>query len=320
MVGQRIVSTAPIDRTAIEILERIAPVQIADSPDEQTLMSLLEGTIGLVCRGEGKVSNHIIAKCQTLRVIGRPGSGYDTVDIAAATARKIPVLYAPVSGFAVAEGAFALLMTLVKRIRLCDQIVRGDQWQRRYEMKTGDIFGHTLGIVGLGKIGSHLARLVRPFEMTVLAYDPFIDPERAQELGLEIVELHELLERSDFVSLHVPLSEQTRGLINRLTVAAMKKGAILINTARGAIVESLDVLADALESGQLAAVGLDVFPTEPPDVSHRIFQDLRCVLTPHVVGVTELSMERIYRSMANDMVAVLKGQPPMYCVNPEVFD
>jgi D-3-phosphoglycerate dehydrogenase len=319
-VHERIVSTAAIDRTAIEILEGIAPVQIADSPEEQTMMGLLEGTIGLVCRGEGKITGRLIETCRTLRVVGRPGAGYDTVDIAAATARKIPVVYAPLSAFAVAEGALALLMTLVKRLPLCDQIVKTGQWQRRYELKTGDMAGHTIGIVGLGKIGAYLAKLVGPFEMTVLGYDPFVSRQRGHELGVEVVELHDLLQRSDYVSLHVPLTEQTRGLINRDRLAAMKKGAILINTSRGGIVESLDVLADALQSGQLGAVGLDVFPAEPPDASHQIFQDPRCVCAPHVVGVTAVSMDRIYRSMANDMVAVLSGQRPTYCVNPEVFD
>lgn len=315
----RIVSTAPIDTTAIEILEKIAPVQTASSPDEQTVMGLLEGTIGLVCRGEGKVTSRMIAACPTLRVIGRPGAGYDTVDIAAATTRRIPVVYAPVSGFAVAEGALALLLTLVKKIPLCDKIVKSGQWQKRYGFETGDLAEHTLGIVGLGRIGSRLAEMVQSFGMTVLGYDPFVDGGRARELNIEAVNLPDLLRRSDFVSLHLSLNDQTRGLFNRETIASMKKGAILINTARGGIIESLDVIADALESGQLAAVGLDVFPVEPPDISHRLFRDQRCVCAPHLMGVSELAMKRIYHSMATDMVAVLAGCRPNYCVNPEVL-
>jgi phosphoglycerate dehydrogenase-like enzyme len=213
----------------------------------------------------------------------------------------------------------ALLLTLVKQIPYCDRVVKSGLWRQRYTIKTGDMAGRTLGILGLGRIGSHLAKLAQPFDMTILGYDPVVSREQASQMGVELVELPYLLKSSDFVSLHLPLNEHTRGLVNRETLGAMKRGAILINTARGAIVESLDVLAEALETGQLSAVGLDVFPCEPPDTSHRIFHDPRCICAPHVVGVTALAMDRIYRSMAYDMVAVLKGVRPTYCVNPEVL-
>jgi phosphoglycerate dehydrogenase-like enzyme len=280
---------------------------------------MLDGTVGLVCRGEGKVTERIIAASSGLQVIGRTGAGFDSVDIRAATARKIPVVFAPVSGFAVAEGALALLLALVKKIALCDSLVKNGQWNRRYSVSTGDMAGRKLGIVGLGRIGSHLARLVQGFDMTVLGYDPLLDAAQLRILGLEPVTFHDLLQRSDFVSLHVPSNEQTRGLINREAIAIMKPGAILINTARGDIIESLDILAEGLESGRLGGVGLDVFPTEPPDTSHRLFQHPAFLAAPHLLGVSDLAMERIYRSMATDMVAVLRGQQPRYCVNPEVF-
>src|SRR6266851_5727958 len=158
MNRQRIISTAPIDQIAIDILQEVAPVEIAVSPDEQTMLTMLDGAMGIVCRGEGKVTARIISACPTLRVIGRPGAGFDAVDIAVATARKIPVVYAPVGAFAVAEGALALLLALVKKIALCDSIVKSGQWRKRYDMTSGDMQGHTLGIIGLGRIGSYLAR------------------------------------------------------------------------------------------------------------------------------------------------------------------
>ena len=316
---QRIVATAPIDATAIEILQQVAPVEIAPSTNEETMLGLLKGTIALVVRGEGLVTGGMIDACPMLRVIGRTGAGFDSIDVAAATARKIPVINAPVSGFAVAEAALALLLALVKKIPLCDSIVKSGQWQKRYDFKTGDLAEHTLGIVGLGKIGAHLAKLAQPFGMTVLGYDPFVSSEKAGVPWVEMMELPELLPRSDFVSLHVPLMEQTRGLINRERLALIKPGAILINTSRGGVVESLDALAEALDAGQLSAVGLDVFPTEPPDSSHRIFKDSRVLCAPHVLGVSNLAMDRIYRSMATDMVAVLQNRSPQYCVNPEVL-
>jgi len=320
MFTQRFLSTAPIEGTPIEILEKVAPVEISPATDETTLLGLLDRTIGIVARGvEAQISARIIDASPHLRVIGRPGAGYDTVDVAAATRRKIPVIYAPVSGLAVSEGALALLLAMVKRIPFCDQVVKQGQWQKRYEFLTGDMAEHTLGVVGLGRIGVGLARLAQPFELTILGCDPLVTSEQAKGMGVTLVSLDELLQRSDYVSIHIPLNEQTRGLMNRQRIAQMKRGAMLINTSRGGIVESLDVLADALDSGQLSAVGLDVFPTEPPDTSHRLFKDPRLVCAPHMLGVSRLAMERIYRSMANDMVAVLRGDRPKFCVNPEAF-
>ena len=321
MHPRRIVSTAPIDKIAIDILQEVAPVEIAPSPDESTMLTLLEGTVGLVARGtEGSITQRIIQGCEMLRVIGRPGVGYDTVDVAFATQQLIPVVYAPIGGFAVAEGALAILMAIVKKIQLADSILKSGQWRRRYEMSSGDLTGHTLGIIGLGRIGARLAKLVQNFEMTVLGYDPFLKKENLREVCLELVQLEELLRRADFISVHVPLNDHTRGMINQERVSQMKSGAIFINTSRGGVVESLDVLADALESGHLGAVGLDVFPTEPPDVSHRLFKHPQFVGAPHLVGVSDLAMERMYRSMATDMVAVLQGRRPQYCVNPEVCE
>jgi D-3-phosphoglycerate dehydrogenase / 2-oxoglutarate reductase len=316
----RILSTAPISRTPIQILEQVAAVEISPGTDEEVLLGQLNETIAIVARGvEARITRRIIEAASSLRVIGRPGAGYDTVDVVAATERKIPVIIAPVSGFAVAEGALALLLSIVKKIPFGDGLVKQGQWQRRYEYSTGDMTEHTLGIVGLGRIGAGLARLAQPFEMTILAYDPLISSERGKELGVEVVGLNELLERSDYVSLHLPLNEETRGLMNRERISRMKRGAILINTARGGVIESLDVLTDALDSGQLSAVGLDVFPVEPPDYTHRLFRDSRLVCAPHMLGVSEIAMERIYQSMAADMVSVLRGERPRFCVNPEIL-
>lgn len=319
MQNPRIVLTAPVNQSAVDMLGQVAVVELSSSPDEETMMGLLENTIGLVARGEGRVTRKMIEACPSLRVIGRPGSGYDSVDIVAASERRIPVVFAPVGAFAVAEGALALLMTLVKKLPTCDRCVKANQWQKRYEFATGDMAGHTLGIVGLGKIGSHLAKLAQPFGMTILGYDLLVNPDDARRIGVQMLSLDDLLSQSDYISLHVPLTSQTRGLINRDSIARMKRGAILVNTSRGAVVESLDVLAEGLENGQLGAVGLDVFPTEPPDVSHRIFANPNCICAPHVVGVSDLAMERICQTMAQGMIDVLNRRKPPFCVNPEVL-
>lgn len=318
--GKRIVATAPITAAAIQIMEQIAPVETSPGPDEETMMGLMDNTVGIVCRGEGVVTGRMIEAAADLKVIGRPGAGYDSIDVEAATARKIPLVYAPIGGFAVAEGTVGLLLALVKMLPTVDSAVRAGNWNIRYGPETGDLTTRTLGIIGVGRIGSQVARLVQPFEMCVLGCDPFIEPESVADLGVELVELDELLARSDYVSLHTPLNDSTRGLINRDTIARMKKGAILVNLARGAVVESLDVLADALDCGQLRALALDVFPTEPPDASHRIFRDERCIFTAHNVGVSEVASERIFGSMARSLVNILNGEAPEYCVNPEALE
>ena len=318
--GKRILSTAPITPESIQILEQVAPVETAPSPDEETLMGHLENTVGIVCRGEGVITARMVEAAPDLRVVGRPGAGYDSVDLEAIGARKIPLVYAPIGGFAVAEGTVGLLLSLVKRLSITDRALRGGDWSVRYAVPTGDLVTRTLGIVGLGRIGSQVARLIKPFDMRVLGCDPFVDADSGDNLGVELVDFDTLLAESDYVTLHVPLEDGTRGLIDRAATARMKEGAFLLNLARGGVVESLDVLSEALESGQLGGVALDVFPTEPPDFTHRIFQDERCIFTAHNVGTSKVALERILESMSNSMVNVLNGKPPEYCVNPEVFD
>jgi phosphoglycerate dehydrogenase-like enzyme len=319
-MNKRIVAVEPIGQTAIDILERVAPVEIAEATDERTLLSTIQGTIGFVFRGQGRVSERLLGEATELKVIGRTGAGLDNVDLSAATARGTPVVYAPVSGFAVAEGALAMLLALIKQLAYWDRFVKSGRWNEKYGSTTGDMAEHTLGIVGMGRIGRHMARLAHPFGMRILGYDPYIDdgtglPDEFQTVGLE-----ELLAASDYVSLHTPLTDETRGLIDEQRLSAIKTGAILINTARGGLIQSLDVLADALESGRLGGVGLDVFPTEPPDPTHRIFQHPRCICAPHLVGGSRLAMHRILHSMATDMVRVINGNRPQHCANPEVFD
>ena len=318
--GKRIVTTGPIGPDAISILEQVAPVETATASDEATIVSLMTDTIAIVSRGlEARVSATIIDAAADLRVIGRPGAGYDTVDVAAATARNIPLVFAPVGGFAVAEGALAILLSLVKRLPQADPMVREGRWRERFDFITGDLITRTIGIIGLGRIGARLASLLQPFEMEVLGYDPVVGQDSVGDVGVTVVEFDELLARSDYISVHVPFTDDTRGLIDAAAVARMKKGAIFINTARGGIVESFDVLADGLDSGQLSYVGLDVFAQEPPDTSHRLFSDPRCLFSPHTIGTSEVAMTRIYHSMATSMVNVLTGKAPEFCVNPEVL-
>ena len=318
--GKRIVATATIEQVAVDVLMKYGGYEVAPDTSDEALLARLEGTIGIVVRGEGSAPGHVIEQAKDLKVIGRPGVGYNNVDIAAATARGIPVVYVPEEGSrAVAEGTMALLLTLVKRVRFWDEAVKSGDWQQRYQRKCLDMEGMTLGIIGLGRIGSDLARLLGPWRMTVLAADPVVDPSEAAQLGVELVSLAELVKRSDYITVHAPLNEQTRGLINGELLRQVKPGTILVNAARGGVVESLDVLLEALADGRLEAVGLDTFEPEPPDIGHPIFKHPRCLTAPHAIGIAEGSWERICLAMAADMGAVLEGRRPKNMVNPEVW-
>lgn len=321
MENSRIVCTGPIDNVAVEILRPYGEIVIASAFQEEVLLPLLDRAIGLVVRGvEGSVSARVINAAPDLKVIGRSGVGYDNVDIKAATARRIPVVYTPgANARAIAEASVALMFALCKKVVFWDRQLKLGNWNSRFETQPGDIDGATLGIIGFGRIGQMLAELIQPFNVTILAYDPYVSNERAKQLETKLVDLEVLLKRSDFISIHAVLTDETQGLINRDRLRQIKPGAFLVNLARGGLIESLDVLYEALESGKLGGIGLDVFQPEPPDVSHPIFQLPNCVTSPHALGLTPRAMTKIFENMANDMAAVFDGKPPRHVVNPEVF-
>lgn len=316
----KIACTAPIDQIAIDILKPHGEIVVADGPDEESLAKVVKDAAALIVRGGSIASARVIEAGPQLRVIGRPGIGYESVDIRTATARRIPVVYVPAAGArAVAEGAATLMLAVCKRLLEWDRECKRGNWDSRYASKPGDLDGATLGIIGLGNSGQVLAQMMRPFNMRILASDPYAERERAFELGVELTSLEEILPQSDFISLHVPVTSETRGLIDRRTIKLIKHGACLINIARGALIESLDLLLEALDSGALAGVGLDVFDPEPPDFTHPLFQHPHCVASPHALATTTGAMFKVFKSMAEDVAAVLTGNRPRFVVNPEVF-
>jgi D-3-phosphoglycerate dehydrogenase / 2-oxoglutarate reductase len=291
-----IVATGPVHPVAEEILGEIVVGE---------WRALLPEVEALIVRGDAVVTAEDIGGAPRLRVIGRSGIGVDNVDVAAAKARGIPVVVTPGAGArAVAEGAFALALALLKRLPELDRAVREGEWSLRDRIDVGDVVGATVGIVGYGRIGRDLADLARGVGMHVLAHDPNVD-EAATPLDA-------LFAHSDVVSLHVPLSEETRGLVGPALLERAKPGLVLVNTARGGLVSSLDDLLAALESGRLGGVGLDVFDEEPPDPSHPLFAHARVLVTPHALGFTRSSREAVFRSMAEGVAAVLRGEQPTH--------
>jgi D-3-phosphoglycerate dehydrogenase len=255
----------------------------------------------------------VIAAGQKLRVIGRAGSGVDNIDVEAATARGIIVVNAPASNnVAVAELTIGLLLALARQIPQAHTSVQAGKWERSKYMGW-EVRGKTLGLVGLGRIGSEVARRARGLQMNVLTYDPVVSVDRAAQLGVETVNLDELLTRSDVVSIHVPLVDQTRNLFDNERITRMKPGAHLINASRGGIVDEAALLA-ALESGHLGGAALDVYSKEPPTESPLLGHP-NVITVPHLGASTSEAQAQTGSDVAEGVVVALANGTPRYSVN-----
>jgi phosphoglycerate dehydrogenase-like enzyme len=309
----RIVSTAEVPPVAREAFARLGVIEVHALDD----VAALAAAEVLIVRGM-RVDAEALERAALLRAIARTGAGYDNLDVEAATRRGIPIVYAPgVGSQPVAEGAVALMLAAAKRLRELDAAVRDAAWTSRYDLAGLDLEGACAGIVGLGAIGRRVARLCAGLGMCVVACDPGLAADG--DAGVELVALDELAARADVISLHCDLTDRTRGLVDRHLLARVKPGAILVNVARGKVVESEDVLADALASGRLSAVALDVFPSEPPDLRHRLYADPRVICTPHAVGLTARWNVEVFRCLARGVESVLAGEVPPNVLNPEAL-
>lgn len=260
---------------------------------------------GAIVRAAVTVGEAELECMPELKVIARTGVGVDDVDVPAAQRRGIPVAITPGTNTnAVAEGAFAHILHLVKSLDPLTRLVREGRWAERSGVPVGDLEGATLGIVGYGRIGRRVAHIARAFGMEILAYDPVapVDPE----IRAETVE--ELLKGSDVVSLHLPLVEQTRNLIDRDALATMRPGAVLINVSRGGIVDE-NALLEALEEGRISGAGLDAFDPEPAQ-DHPLYHHPNTVLTPHVMGLSKNAASATFHDAAVAVRAVLDGGQP----------
>jgi len=260
-------------------------------PTAENLVAELADADALVVRSATRVTDELLSHAPRVRVVGRAGVGVDNVDLDAATHRGVVVMNTPGgNATSVAEHALALMLSMARSIPQLNAAMHAGRWEKS-GAAGAELRGKTLGLVGLGRVGAEVARRARGFEMHVLAHDPYLSPERAAEWDVELVSLKDVLEKSDFVSLHTGLSEATRGLINAATIAQMKKGARLVNTARGELVDEA-ALAEGLRSGHLAGAALDVFATEPPKDS-ALLAMANVIATPHVAGSTTEAQEEV---------------------------
>jgi D-3-phosphoglycerate dehydrogenase/(S)-sulfolactate dehydrogenase len=302
----RVVIADHLAPEGIEILERAGfTVDVRTGLPQAALALELKGCQVLIVRSATRVTAELIEAAPELRVIGRAGLAVDHIDLAAATRRGIVVMNAP-SGLAtsVAEHALALIFAVIRRISEADRSLRAGRWEKP-RLAGRELRGKTLGVIGLGTIGSLVAERARALGMKVIGCDPFVSDERARALGVTRVDLDMLWPEADVVSLHVPATPETRHLVNPATLAQMKPGGYLVNCSRGGVVDE-DALAAALRSGQLAGAALDVFETEPPDPSHPLFALETFVATPRIGASTPEAQGTVARQLAEQIVRFLK--------------
>lgn len=309
----RILVVEALAPEGLELLRAHHEVDVRLGLPREEIAAILPEYDALVVRSQVKVDAELIAAGTRLVVIGRAGVGVDNVDLEAATRAGITVVNAPTGNtIAAAEHTLALLYGLARRVAAADASMRRGEWNR--SRFTGvELRGKTLGIIGLGKIGQAIAVRARAMEMTVIGADPFVTPEQAANLGVELVSFDDLVARSDVITVHVPMTRATRGLINAAAIERMKPGVMLLNVARGGILDEADV-AEALRAGRIAGAAIDVFDKEPP-VGSPLLDAPNTLLTPHLGASTAEAQVAVAEEVAAQILDILDGRPANYAVN-----
>jgi len=303
----RVWLTDNIAPEALAVFDRYPDIEAVatDTPAPEKLVGDIGGYDALIVRSPTKVTAEVIAAGDKLRFIGRAGVGVDNIDVDAATARGIVVMNSPGGNtISTAEHTIAVMLAVARKIPQAHRSLLEGKWDRKTYRGT-ELNGKTLGVVGIGRVGSEVAARMKAFGMTVIASDPFVNEAVAAQVGVTLVPFDELIRRSDWITVHVPLGSDTHGMIGTDEIAAMKDGVVLVNCARGGVIEEA-ALASALESGKVAAAGIDVFETEPPGKS-PLFAHERCVFTPHLGAATAEAQLRVSTDVAHSVAEALSG-------------
>jgi D-3-phosphoglycerate dehydrogenase / 2-oxoglutarate reductase len=303
----KILVTDGLDENGQAILRAAAQVDDRSGISEAELVKIIYEFDALVVRSRTRVSSEVLAAANSLKVVGRAGVGVDNIDLQAARERQVIVVNAPVStSLAVAELALGMMFALARALPRADRAMKQDQWLKKELMGT-ELSGKTLGVVGMGNIGATVAKRAAALGMQVLGYDPFLPAEEIGRRNAQPVSLDELFARSDFISIHVPLTPETRSMISRQVLAQMKPGVHLICTARGGLIDETALL-EALNSGQVAGAALDVFAQEPPGASALVLHP-NVIATPHIGAQTVEAQARAAEDIAHEILAALEEKP-----------
>jgi D-3-phosphoglycerate dehydrogenase len=309
----KILVADPIADEGMQILQSCAQVDVGAKLQPEQLKAIIGDYDAVVVRSQTRIGPEVIEAGSKLKVIGRAGVGTDNIDVGAATRNGIVVVNAPTGNtIAAAEHTIALMLALARNIPEAHRQLRSGKWQRE-SLIGSELRNKTLGVIGLGNVGSEVAKRAHAFEMRVLAHDPFISSEYAHNLSVELVPLDELLQQADFVTLHVPLTAGTRKLIGTKELAKLKPTARIVNCARGGLIDE-EAIVEAIRAGKLAGAALDVFANEPV-IDSPLFQEDRVLVTPHLGASTIEAQTSVARDVAQEVVAVLQGQFSKYAVN-----
>lgn len=312
----------PIHQSGIDLLQSAGlDVQLAASPAMDAVAIQIAGCVAAITRNAG-LNRAAMEAAPDLMVLGNHGIGTDPVDVVRATKIGLPIVFTPFGNVqSVAELVLGQMLAIARRTREADRAVRDGNYDYRYARDFIELQGKTLTIIGFGRIGRRTAEIAHAaFGMRILAYDPYLDAKTVEAAGAEkIDDLGSALAQADVVSLHLQLTDETRNILNRERLGEMKKGAMLVNTARGALVDP-NALVQALQSGYLRGAAMDVFEIEPLPLDHPFAREDRLVLSPHIGGATEECLERTAIQTAEQVIDVLEGRKPPHLVNPEVWE
>lgn len=311
----RILLTQPLHPEAVKLVKGRAEIVLSPAFEDEVVREHVAGVEGMVVRGVTILSRETIFAAESLKAIARTGVGYDNVDVKAASERGIAVCITPEANkTSVAEHAFALLLSLAKRIPQMDEASKNGGWKARFSLPTFDLMGKTMGIVGIGRIGREVAKFAATFGMKVVAYDPFVTAAPPDLQVSMAADLEQLCREVDVLSVHVPLSDETRSLIDSRLLGLMKPTSVVINTARGGIVDE-PALIEALDNGTIAAAAVDVFTQEPIPSDFPLLKAKNLIVTPHSAALTDECNFRMSRDALESVLAALNGKEPQFVVN-----
>ena len=313
-----ILITDPVDRQCLEILRQEGfAVDYQPGLAPEKVKASIENAEALIVRSGTAVTSEVLASAKKLKVVGRAGAGVDNIDVDAATRHGVIVMNTPGGNtVAAAEHTMSLMLALARNVPAAYESLRQGKWERKEFVGT-ELSGKTLGIIGLGKVGTEVARRSIAFGMTVIAFDPVLSPEPALKLGVEMVSLDDIFPRSDFISLHTPLTPDTKHLLGNEALGRCKRGVRIVNCARGGVVDEMALLA-ALDSGAVSGAAFDVFEVEPP-IDLSLIRHPRVVATPHLAASTEEAQEKVAIQIAHQVVDALKGRGISGSVNADVI-
>lgn len=318
---RKIVLSEPIDKMGMKVLEDRAEVVVSPDPSEETVGRLIQNAAALIVRTATQVTAEMIRKARYLKVISRTGGGLNNVDIDTATACRVVVcgVKGPQDRF-VAEHAVAMMGALAKAFYYLDPETRQGGFSSRFKYLPIGLEGKRVGLIGLGRIGRIVAEIcINGFQMEVWAYDPYLDQQLPEDSKIVITQdIKQVIKTADFLSLHVPLSDETQGMIDRECLRLMKTQAYIINTSRGEVIKETDLI-EALKSNIIAGAGLDVYENEPPDAKNPLFQLSNVIVTPHSAALTKDTVAKLAEGAAQNALDVIEGRQPTYSPNWEAL-